>query len=360
MLGRQLATSLQVVLAALSFAAGAALFRPWVPLAEGGRLDAKLAFFAEHKDAYRAVVIGSSRVFRGLDTRRVDALADDAGLRLRSFNLGAGGMRTFEQDYVLHRVLAMRPERLKWVFYEGGPVGMTLEHDHAFQDFPDLMSARSAQWHTPEETAKVLESILILPVGPREKLDLALTHVELMLRNLTSLGRGMSIVDALRARADHDTARKLEASLKAGGGFRGLQDAKGRERSREMERILRDPTEYDLSIARIPDENRMSVALDQVNLRVHLEQLRAAKEHGVELIYFTTPTRNGSPEELRLHQHGILPTLLHFNDPERYPDLFRTDHRYDSTHLNDRGVERFSRYFAEAFLAHLEARDVDE
>ena len=102
--------------------------------------------------------------------------------------------------------------------------------------------------------------------------------------------------------------------------------------------------------------NAFYQALAELEIEVHREQLRACAERGVELIWFTPPGYEGTPERLRLHEAGVIPTLFHFNDPERYPELFRLNHRYDKGHLNRRGVERLAELFADAFLEHLERK----
>jgi hypothetical protein len=64
---------------------------------------------------------GSSRVLHWIDTEVVDAELGRGGMGVRSYNFGLRGMRTFEQDHLLHHVLALEPRRLRWVFMEGGP-----------------------------------------------------------------------------------------------------------------------------------------------------------------------------------------------------------------------------------------------
>lgn len=45
----------------------------------------------------------------------------------------------------------------------------------------------------------------------------------------------------------------------------------------------------------------------------------------------------GDPERCRLHQAGTVPILFAFNDPARFPELFRLEIRCDRGHLNPRG-----------------------
>jgi hypothetical protein len=49
-------------------------------------------------------------------------------------------------------------------------------------------------------------------------------------------------------------------------------------------------------------------------------------------------------------QSGALATLLRFDQPERFPDLYEVEARFDSNHLNALGAERFTRHLAAAYL----------
>ena len=44
-----------------------------------------------------------------------------------------------------------------------------------------------------------------------------------------------------------------------------------------------------------------------------------------------------------------IPVLFDFNRPERYPELFSIDRRFDPKHLNRTGSREFSELLAEAF-----------
>ena len=39
----------------------------------------------------------------------------------------------------------------------------------------------------------------------------------------------------------------------------------------------------------------------------------------------------GDPERYRLHRAGLIPVLFDFNDPTRFPVLFRLESRWDSS-----------------------------
>lgn len=336
--------ALELALALLAFLCGTWLVRAALPPAAGGRLEQKLAVFAAAKDEYDAVAIGSSRVLYSLDPRVLAEELGRAGVALRTFNLGVLGLDTFEQDWLLKHVLALRPARLRWIFYESGPVGVSLARHHPYGDVARPPTARDVQWHTLDGTRTFLGALARVPLPRGRKLALARDHLALALRNLASVGRGPDLVAALRgAGVEHE--RALHALVRRTEGFQPIdRTATGTDGQVRAAHA---------ALAQVTADNARAVALDELDTRVYRAQVAAAAALGVELLYVTLPSYEGSPELLRLHERGIVPALLHFNDPERHPELFTAEERFDAHHLNRRGAERLSRALAHAFLRHL-------
>lgn len=79
-------------------------------------------WFAEHRDSYDVVFIGSSRIYHGISPK---LFSEVAGHSWRGFNLGVDRMRTPACLEVARRVIALHPAKLKYLFFElqaaGGP-----------------------------------------------------------------------------------------------------------------------------------------------------------------------------------------------------------------------------------------------
>jgi hypothetical protein len=326
-------------IAVLAFLGGAALVRAHVPVAEGGSLDQKLAAFEAAKDEYDAVAIGSSRIASAFDPRVFGGEVARAGIELRAFNLGAAGARTFEQDWVLRRVLALAPARLRWIFLESGPVGVGMPHTHEYGDVAHPPSNRDVQWHDLHGTHAFLRALGAVPLPTRRKLELARQHLGLAARRLASVGRGPEILAELaggRARAALPAAVWLDAGFQPHHEALPEWGAIGRAR-----------------IAAVAASNARPVELGDVDAELYRAQVAAAAVHGVELVYVTPPSGISSAEVLTLHAAGIVPALVHLNDPVRHPELFEPSARHDLGHLSARGAERFTRLLADAFLRRL-------
>ncbi len=141
-----------IFLAAL--AGSTCLLEAWLPLPDLGKVSEKAAYFARHKDEFDAVFVGSSRVYRQIAPQLFDEQVTAAtGQPMHSFNLGAPSMFLPESLFVIDRVVAQRPARLRWMFIELDDPRPRLE-EHAG------LVQREVYWHGWRETALMCIDIL--------------------------------------------------------------------------------------------------------------------------------------------------------------------------------------------------------
>ena len=341
-------TLLFVLLFATSLLAVGRLTSAVVPWPEEYGLQAKFEYLAAHKDEFDAVFIGSSRMFRGVDPTVFDAELAERGIAVRSFNLAVGGMDAFEQDYVLHRVLALESERLRWIFIEGG------RWDPRFGYSFNVFSTRSVFWHAPRQTAHALASVARLDAPLAEKLALARDHTRLMARKASAYGEGRRILARMKGPIPDPRDRELgPEQLTARQGYVSREEQTGRDYGEFYGKLFEDSTVYDERMREIVAAEGTPIDLRRTNLRALEGQLRATAARGVELIYVVLPGYDPAIERPYLHQAGHIPTLFHYNRPDEYPELTRLENRYDVRHLNRRGAAILSRILANDFAEHL-------
>lgn len=339
------------LLCGAAFALVAALVRaalPWPP--EYG-LAAKWEHFRAHKDEYDAVVLGTSRVFRGVDTPRIEQELAARGVPLSIFNFGVAGMRAFEEDRVLREVLALEPARLRWVLLEGGP----WSPEFRFEEL--TYSSRSVFWHDAHETLTALVASWRAEAPWTRRLRLAATHLDLFLWRLASYGQGrLLLADRLRCGERAERRAATMATIERQHGFQSADEHTGRTFAPGREELLAESEPYRAQVAAIEAESERPVAEGHLVLRGVREQRRLADAHGVRLVYVVQPGYEGAPERTTLWRRGEIETLLDFDRPERWPELFALENRYDEKHLNRRGAEVFAPILASALAELIEER----
>ncbi len=312
----------------------------------------KLLLFSQTKDDYDLVFFGASDTHWGLSPQVFDERIATHGVRLKSFNLGVPGANGYETNQVIRTVMALRPDRLRYAVIAWRP--WRLERD------PNR-SRREVWWHTFPNTIVLFRGLWLDPLPLREKIQQARDHGQLCLQNFLHLGLGPSLMDAFQNRVGPGTGKW--DYLSTTGGFEGLSlDDPGRfwpegpleremfldnldlfqEWTREQARLIRELEAHDRDA--VPDYLSALYPRTVYSTTLQVEQLRA---QGIEPIYLIPPSHAHDKIQRRLAVEGYLPTLLDFNNPERYPDLFNVAQRFDDEHFTDEGARIYSRIVAD-------------
>lgn len=338
--------------AVVSCALALAGLRALTPYPDDYGLGAKLEHFAEHRDEFDLVYLGSSRVYRSFVPELVDAELAARGHALRSFNLGVAGMGDFEADWLLREVLAMEPERLRRVVLE-----VPLYSPELFE--ANAHSARVIAWHDFEGTLGALEATELLAGASRH--ELLRLHLELWARRALHLGQGRRLIARAlgddRERARHGLSREM---LGAARGYLALEDTPGEEYARRRGEFLAQPQEHARRVERIPVDRRLRPGLGSYPLGLLAERVASLRAAGIEPIFVAVPGARARATVYSLVDEGRVEGLLDFNDPARYPELFTPESRFDRNHLTRESAARFSRTFAAALARRLDAAAAED
>jgi hypothetical protein len=294
----------------------------------------KLAHLAEHRADYDTLFVGSSLTHRAISPVAYDAELTARGRATRSFNVGVPGMVPPESYFLLEELLALRPARLSTVYLEVEPFQLRVKRVH---------SRRFEYWHSPEYTAIIVRAILASDWRWQSKLHQSMQHADAMLRKVFHVGQGPALLSSLGGKdidltvlgpdrdgwlsTEDDTSERMVARRAA------------EARLDEVERAqrwagLRGRAER-------PTHESALAALDRA-----VALIRAA---GATPILLVQPHIEQRDELVKLVRARTDAELVDLNDPERYPELFLQENRFDTNHMNRSGAELFSRLLAARF-----------
>lgn len=352
----KLRVTAQVAVFLVGFGSASSLVRRAIPWPDEYGLRAKYEYLAEHASEFDTLFLGGSVTFYGIIPPVFDQVMAERGHPTRSFNLGVGGMTALEGDHLLRRVLEQPPRPLRWVFVEAA------NWDARIWYTTNTYASRMAHWHTLEQTLIALRSLSRTsdPPNPDEgrlwRWKEGWIHLVLAASHYTGIGQGPRIVPALLG-LDHERIEPSRAELAELHGFVDLDQAQGEEWKARRRDFLAKQDAFLGSVRDIDKGNAVTVPIDlHFNLEGLAAQMAAIRSRGAEPIFYVGPRNFPTPLEYSLAEAGVLPVLLGFNQPERYPNLYRPELRFDLNHLNRRGAEEFTRLLAEAFADRLEGR----
>ena len=308
------------------------------------RREVKFREWAEHRDEFDTLFIGSSRTFRGFDPVLFDELMAEAGRPTRSFNFGIPGARIMETDRVLERVVKLRPEGLRLIVL--GP-----------ERLPILLSDQNAltrpviDWHDLERTRLVCSYAMDREDNQEKLWAILEPHLVAAFYNLIGAGRALAYVDAwMGAQADEEWVLETLGPLRDG--F-PPKDHFG-PRNRKFRRNIEDYLDILEAYGARPLEPGPPApqALEMFDL------MRArAEAAGIQLVFVTQPALYLEDDLIKASEAGLVEPVLRYDDPAIVPELYAPDHRFDANHLNNGGAKLFTRLLVRDLLPLLETAE---
>jgi hypothetical protein len=315
---------LDVGIAVLAFVLVCAGLNALLPFPEIDVVSAEIRFFQEHRDEFDTIFVGSSRIHHQIAPAIFDRAMREAGYPTRTFNFGINGMFPPESGYVLERLLSAKPRHLKWVFIE-------LDELETRRNPKAEAARRSVYWHDWKRTSLVLSKVLDGRDQENAR-DLFFFHSALFAKNFTNIGRKID----LTWWSSH--LGKKAAPPKTLG-----RDGDGYvPQIKTLSAAEAAAYEAGLGGAVTQAESRFVSASTEQAYRQWADEL---KKIGATPIFLVTPTTRQIKLGFR-PEAGIRGAIMLFNDAGAYPQLYRSEMRFDADHLNGAGAEEFTRLVA--------------
>ena len=309
-----------------------ALLPPSIP--EG--VVEKLQFFAQHKDEFDTLFLGSSRFYYAVSPEIFDNVTRENGVSTRTFNFGIDGLNPPENFYVLEQILKTEPRNLKWVFVEVGDIE-TKSHANI------LSTQRLLYWHDWPRTALTLRKAL----DPHGKTDwykklnrlwsarrTFTLHLSLFEKQFTNVGRA---ADFLPGQTEIPALKSSFQLGPNGDGYRLAGVPMSPERAENFRRKLAQ----EVAAAR-PE------FIDPYADSAYRESAAKIRRLGAAPIFVVPPGLFQSPTLFR--KSPPPGPLLLFNDCQAYPQLYDPKVRVDEQHLTNEGSAEFTRLLALEFV----------
>lgn len=333
----------------LGLAVAAGLVAPLEPIP--GYFREKYLYFSENKDLFDIVFFGSSLTQNSVSPEWFDKELSDRGIRLHSFNFGFAGSDAYEAHHLIEQVLKLKPRRLKWVMVDW----LSWEQSGSL-----VVRERDIWWHTPRHTLLALRGVLAEEREWNVKADAIRTHLTQAFLKFCHVGQGPRLIASLRG--ENELKDRSRRRLHRRAGFLGLDDAyqgphwPGAQEGRRA--FLREQAKFGLYVREHREELRRFEAGNVTDSgpehfpqteRGIARQVRMLRSAGIEPIYIVYPANSDHLIPRRLQEQGIIPHLFLLDDPDRYPELYQPEHRFDWLHFNRTGARVVSRLLAQRF-----------
>ena len=326
----------------ISFIACVVINDACMPEPEVPAVSEKLRYLKRSGDAYNVLFIGSSRVHHQIIPELFDRLMHEAGIEVRSFNLGIDGIRPPEDAFLLEHALQNRHKPVLWVIQEANPI--------RFREGEQIHDGlRGSYWRDGPRMLLLFRRLLTGQAPGSKNVWQRFGeflhdsgdfwgHCALWLPKGLHLGQGVSI---LRGFCTHTLAvtstdalgERLDGFLSAGN--QPMTAERTGEYVKDMAALEHSPAAIDYG--------------DPTSQQLIQWSQQLVERHGGRLILVDPPTTNDSKFYPDSH-YGRVPPVFDFSDAHQFPELYAYDKRKDSGHLNQAGAELFTRLIVKRLL----------
>ncbi len=301
--------------------------------------------------SYNAAAFGSSHIYRQFSPAVFDSVAQARGIRVSSYNLGAPGTFSPESFTIAEHVLekSAPSDSLKWMFVEltnvrlGSPPG-----------FPGFwQSANGSYFMNLRELRFCSLAALQKSIKWHKRLKGVRFAVKSFIARTLCLNhrRVLSVLAGKRCDAE------MATMLRWHHGWVALDDELAFTKSKGLRRRMENLGQTPLALPNAidPQDIARPVHAEDVQLCRLKRMIDLGKAKGVHVIFVAVP---GSPQRnLRVLQLGhTLPKghFLDIADPDRHPEFYLRENKFDGGHLNKTGAEQMSAVLAQAFVAAID------
>ena len=344
---RGTSTTALVVLFALAFVATTFVLRRVLPGGTGlERNEIKLDRFRERADETSVLFFGSSRTHRGFVPSLFDQRMHERGVETHSFNFGVPGALAVDTQHLLARVVELAPPGIDYVFVDPERLSIAV-------DTRNNLARSVIDWHEPRITALITRYVLNEPLSRAEQLALLDEHWRCCLYNVTNVGRGLRWVDGALGVAP--SGEKIAEQLGPLGDGYAPQLTEGEEVGARGGRIgAKLLPKYLEALEHARHEQLSEGPPDPFALELFALISERVEALGAVPVFVIQPALDLQHDLIKAAQRGDVKHLLRFDGPDRYPELYAPENRFNNEHLNDDGARLFTELLAREFAAALE------
>lgn len=296
-------------------------------------MSEKLEDLAANGDQYDLIFLGTSETFRHVNPAVVDEELAACGLDIKSMNLGVPALQEPEFRYMVDKLLAERPERLKYVVVqdplraEGVLSNMLTDRGRYFRG-----------WEHLGDTARDAVCYTGTPMGKAKR---ALNNTQAVVQEQLGVGRLSQL--SFPSVSGPQGVLSYDERYRAHDGYWPVDEdpnvAWRHEESPMTEEILaRAETGEGWAPGRGAAMCRAGQIMDSVN------RLRAA---GFEVGYYVSPAPDDVPHDMAVTEavREAAPSMPVFSyvDPAEHPEFLKPDLWFDFGHMTGEGADMLSR-----------------
>ena len=304
----------------------------------------KYQYFINHKKNFNTIIFGSSRLYRHINPAVLDDLLSD--YHTSTFNLAAPAIFNPEIYFLFEKLIeTIKSNSLKYAIVELQPL-LDIERKN-------LNTIRNFYWLNLDYLNFAVRYAFDSDYSILRKCELSGKYLLSYFCKIVNYIYGykrlalekLNTKQSLLMGINNDGFYSLDDQMEDIGGNNGY-------RQRLMRFINDTSVLYErLNIANKAFTNRQNNRfVNDVHLEKLLDLIEKSKRKGIHLILIIPPRLNDYNELLAIRDKIPEQHFIELANPEKFPGLYRVNFSFDHGHLNKRGADALTNYFAEQLI----------
>ncbi len=317
-------------------------------------MNKKLHYLKETHEKFDIYFMGSSYIYRHVQPNVIDPILNNNGLSFSSYSFSEGGSFAFEIEHYINELKRFPKEKLpKYVVIDL----YSADKDNVIHvNKENFLIPRIVEYHD-WRTTFINIRILMLSSRPLfKKLQSAYEHLLHTVYRYSNIGLGkLYLTDKLQTDILNYFSKKMH-QMREGRGY--IPDLSGNN-SKSSKFSAKEYTHMQTFFKNhYHDPKSAKELFTKADFLFRKQQYSSLISKGISVIYLIPPR----PYEMK-NDFSIIcgqkdfPPCIYMNDPFLFPEIFEVENRWDNGHLNDKGSQIFSKYFAQELVSVIKKRE---
>lgn len=318
------------------------IIKLYFPFYHGNEIiEEKIELIEQNKSDCNLIFIGSSRTHRQINPHIVDSIYNRTNTpeSIKSFNLGSPATFCPESYYIAENLLKKIKKEKNWnIKY------VVIEMNDIFPvPLKNLKSPRSYYWLDFKNFKLVYLHTMVLNkslLGKAVTTSINFTAFSLNLVNWGHFGKNIFFT-----KNDYDNKIATKA------GFLSLEDEfnlsndlkKKEDIFSKRKNLLKDTSSLSIRANQSIKNFNTKTRYDKVHYEKIKQLIRDFEAHSIRIV-FLLPPRYTSAEATSLYKQIPKKNKIELNNARIYPQFYQFNYSYDVGHLNNAGVEIYSKH----------------
>jgi len=300
---------------------------------------AKLEDFSKIKNKVQIIFIGTSTIWRNINTMEFDKEIKKYNLQYTSYNFGIPNMKYGEVLFLLKEIYKLKPKKLKSIIIEA-----RINQNSSNRELHN--SRKFIFWHDFDNTIKAIIIDYEFNQSIKANIGNIYYHLRALYINFINKGNGFYTVNYYYKSPNKQVEMYHNYKKKIKRGNLSLDKEYGLV-SKRHKRFLKMSTKFSKNLNKLMRLPTRKINIYKTRQYFYDHIIQWTEKMKIKLLFLSTLINN---QDLAVITNKKQYSVLQLNDLQKHSTLYQADGWFDFAHFNKKGAKEASKHLAKLFV----------